>query len=686
MTLDPGHDPPRVCLLGQVTVLGPAGPQPVGGKLGRAVLVHLTLAEGRALSVDLMIDALWPDDPPARAHNALQVKISRLRALLGDQAHRLTYSQGAYRLVLDPEDSDVGRFVACIGRGEAALRDQDHARALVEFAAALGAWRGAPLTEFGHDPRVAAAQLRLGELHATAQEGHAEARLPDRVTRSTAIADLRDILEREPLRPRARQALMQGLELSGRRPEALAVYDAGRRLFLQRFGLEPPSELRAAFELLLEAERHATRRADLLQRTPRAAPDGLLAASRWLADDGDLEGGIQLAVRGAWWWWTGGSRGPARELLEDLLERSEDTGAVAGAAQLSARAWLGVFRSVTAQAAVNLDSSERTLRAPGRAAWSRHDALAAVLVAERLYERGEHSRGGRLLRLATRHYGVAGDEWGQVLCGTVAARGRLLAGDVPGAQAATYARLAEFAELGDHPGQIMALDILGYCAEVLGDLARAHTLHRQALDLARRSESPDWEAAQLTRLGNVGALAGTANAIDDLTAARRLSTEIRSETITALSRNGLGVALHLRGDAAGAAAEHLAAWSYYTEAQSLAGLAYTGARLAVVHATDRDAAAGWAVESLHQAVPTRDPRALAHSLEAFALVVEDPTDAIRALGAAASLREASTAPLPARQQRPVGVRRRDLAREMGAAFMPLWREGAAEPARTAAAW
>lgn len=687
MTSQPDHNPPLVCLLGPLTIRGPDGPQHVAGKLDRAVLVHLTLSEGRALSVDLLIDALWPEEPPAGARNALQVKISRLRTLLGDQAHRLKYSQGTYRLQLDPEDTDLDRFVAHLERAEAALRGRNPAGALLELVPALNAWQGTPLAEFAEHPRVVAAQSRLQELHATASEAHAEARLADPVTRSTAIADLRDILEREPLRPRARQALMDGLEQSGRRADALAVYDAGRRLFLQSAGLEPPAELRTTFERLLEAERRSTHRATMLQRTPREAPDGLLDAARWLADDGDLNGSLQLAVRGAWWWWTGGSRGRARALLEDLLERSAETGSVDGPAQLSAHAWLGVFGSTTAQAAINLDRAERTLQARGRPPWSRPDALSAVLIAERLYERGDPTRAGRLLRLATRHYGLADDEWGQAVCGTVAARGRLLAGDIPGAQAAAHARLMEFTERGDTAGQVMALDILGYIAEVRGDLTQARGLHQHALDLARRAESPDWEAAQLTRLGNVGTLAGNATALDDLTAAKKLSAEIGSETISALSRNGLGVALQLSGDGSGAAAEHLAAWSYYTEAQSRAGLAYTGARLALVHANDRETATTWAVESLHQAIPTRDPRGIAHSLEALALVLEDPHDATLALGAAASLRDTATAPLTPPQQRPLVIRRKELSQRLGPDFETVWRDGGADPARTAAdAW
>jgi DNA-binding SARP family transcriptional activator len=676
---------PLICLLGPVTIDGEDGPQPVPGRSDRAVLVHLTLSEARAVSVDLLIDALWPEEPPAGARNALQVKVSRLRNLLGAQAHRLTYAQGAYRLQVSQDDTDVGRFAASVERGEAALREKKYADALAELECGLQAWQGTPLAEFAHHPRVVAARSRLAELYTTALEAHAEARLTDPVTRTTAIADLRSLLEREPLRPRARRALMWGLELGGRRAEALAIYDAGRRLFSQTTGLEPPVELRAAFERLLLMERRTSRRAATLQRAPRAVPDSLLDTVQWLADDGDPVGGLQLAVRGAWWWWTAGSRGRARELLEDLLERCGEEGAADGPAQLTARAWLGVFRSTTAQAAVSLDSAEQSLQARGRPPWSRHDALCAVLIAERLFDRGDPMRGNRLLGLARRYYAHAADDWGQSLCGTVAARGQLLAGDVIAAHAAALARLAEFAELGDPAGQLMALDLLGYCSEVRGDLHTARSLHERALDLARQHGSPDWEAAQLTRLGSVGVLGGTEGAMADLNSAARITTEIRSETIAALCHNGLGVALHLSGDSHGARSEHLAAWSYYSHARSSAGLAYTGARLALLSPVG-GTARGWAVESLHHAVPTRDPRAVAHSLEALSLVADDLHEASAALGAAAALRQRSSAPLPERQREAVDRRRKELSRQLGKAFASAWREGVADPVGTAAAW
>lgn len=678
--------PPLVCILGRVTVQGPTGPRPVPGRLDRAVLVQLTLAQSRPVPVELLIESLWPDVPPAGALNALQVKVSRLRGLLGEQGHRLEYVNRCYRLRLDPSETDVGRLAVRIEEAELALRDGDHASARVTLAPLLDTWWGALLSEFPLDSRVVAASARLDELHASALEAYAEARLADPVTRGTAMADLRAILESDPLRPRARRLLMLGLDASGRRADALAVYDAGRRLS-GSLGLEPPEELKATFRRLLQAEREQTRRASRLRPAKPVAKDSLLQAARWLADDGDVPGALQLGIRGAWWWWSGGRREPARELLADLLQRSEDACVPTGPVQLRAQAWVGLFGSTTAQAAMNLTVAERALMAAPRPRWTRHDALAAVLVAERLHDRGEPTRARRLLALAAGHYERAGEAWGVALCAAVTSRGQLLGGAVIAAEKTAEEALMALRGLEDAAGQVMTLDTLGYCAEVRGHLARAEALHAAALRLARQLESPEWEAAQLTRLGNVRALAGARTAVGDLMAAARLSAESGSGTVAALARNGLGVAFTFGGERSAAADEHLAAWNYYTAACSTAGLAYTGARLALVHGDSSEGGTRWAVESLHHSVASKDPRAIAHSLEALALVSPNPRDATRALAAATVLRRRTMAPLPDVQQRPLTSRRRSLARVLGpSTFEPVWRDAATEPLMTAATW
>lgn len=70
------------------------------GPKRRAVLALLTVAEARAVTVDHLVDALWPSDPPESGRAALHSHVSRLPGHLGSAGARLETLDGGYRLVL----------------------------------------------------------------------------------------------------------------------------------------------------------------------------------------------------------------------------------------------------------------------------------------------------------------------------------------------------------------------------------------------------------------------------------------------------------------------------------------------------------------------------------------------------------------------------------------------------------
>src|SRR5690606_33197316 len=108
----------------------------------------------------------------------------------------------------------------------------------------------------------------------------------------------------------------------------------------------------------------------------------------------------------------------------------------------------------------------------------------------------------------------------------------------------------------------------------------------------------------------------------------------------------------------------------------------TGARIALV--SGDSGAAGLASSALRDARATNDPRAIAHSLEALAMVQTEPEYATRALAAAHGLRRHSNAPLPQRQARRLQQRRADLAASLGRRFECLWHEARHTPGRAVA--
>lgn len=663
-----------------VGLLGPSvlfrdEPVEVPARLDRAVLAHLVLAEGRAIPVDMLIEAVWGQHPPRQARNALQVKISRLRSQLGEHSRTLVHTQGTYRLQLAPEQVDSGLFSLSVRNAAALLRAGDHEAARSAVEQALGLWRGAPLSELDEHPRVVAARARLTEEWLTAQELLAEVDLATSGASSEVLSRLRTALDRDPLRPRARLLLMQALDRVGRRAEALAVYDAGRRILADQTGLAPPAELQEAFESLLAAERAAASRLQSHEVT-HAAPAGAIDTARWLAGEGETTAAIQLAIRGAWWWWFGGQRSAGRDLLEELIGTHSSTELDARHA-LRASAWLAVFEAVEADAEAALRRGEAALRSAAELGWSKHESLAALLLAERLYQRGAHDRAHLLVRASKTQFAAEGNNWGRALATVVETKAELLGGHVVSAAAKARTLVREFEELGDPAGQIMALDTAGYCAEVRGDLRSAVRMHRRALDLARRAQAPEWETSQLTRLGSVLALAGSKESLATLASAVTLASSIRSSASLALARNGLGLAVGLGGDADRSAEIHRDAMTWYETQKSPAGVSYTAGRVAC-ETSDPHEAMELADRSVTLAVETRDPRAIAHGLEAVSLTADDPVRSARALGEARALRRQTGAPLPEVLRVRLGERQRELSDLLGDELTPALRAGASQ--------
>lgn len=81
----------EVRLLGPIAIEGNGAQATLGGSQRRAVVALLALAEGRVVSVDALVEALWGERPPPTAVNTVQVHVSALRkalALVSDEGKR----------------------------------------------------------------------------------------------------------------------------------------------------------------------------------------------------------------------------------------------------------------------------------------------------------------------------------------------------------------------------------------------------------------------------------------------------------------------------------------------------------------------------------------------------------------------------------------------------------------------
>nr|MDT0666201.1 winged helix-turn-helix domain-containing protein [Micromonospora sp. DSM 115978] len=85
-------------VLGPLRLVVDDTPVDVRGTKRRAVLALLALADGRTVTVDHLLDALWPAEIPDSGRQALHSHVFRLRVQLAAAAARLQTHQDGYRL------------------------------------------------------------------------------------------------------------------------------------------------------------------------------------------------------------------------------------------------------------------------------------------------------------------------------------------------------------------------------------------------------------------------------------------------------------------------------------------------------------------------------------------------------------------------------------------------------------
>ncbi len=239
-----------------VALLGPVEIAPAGGVLTpvaqprlRVLLGLLGVAQGRVVTGEALVDGVWGEEwSPTREKNlhALVYQLRRrLAALEPDGAARLARAGAGYRLVLGPGELDVAVFGDLAGRGREAARAGDQAAARELFGRALGVWRGAALADAAPlCGRLAGEAARLEEARLAVTEERVGCDLA--LGRHGELAgELAGLVAEFPLRERLAGLLMTALYRCGRRGEALAVFEAARRVLAGELGLDPGPELAA---------------------------------------------------------------------------------------------------------------------------------------------------------------------------------------------------------------------------------------------------------------------------------------------------------------------------------------------------------------------------------------------------------------------------------------------------------
>ncbi len=238
----------RVRVLGDFTVEG-IDAHRLGTRKARTVLKILALHRGRPVSVELLADCLWPEDPPARPGTQVAVLVSRMRAVLGSD--RLIRSDAGYALRADWLDLDaMDELVAEAGRR---LEAGSHTLARTAATAALSLVRGPLLADepdasWAELDRAAATRLvngahSIGARAALAAGDHAGA------------AELAEsLLDADPYDEAALRLLMAAHAGAGRPGSALAVYARVRARLAEDLGVDPSPATEKVHTAILREE------------------------------------------------------------------------------------------------------------------------------------------------------------------------------------------------------------------------------------------------------------------------------------------------------------------------------------------------------------------------------------------------------------------------------------------------
>ncbi|MCW3842739.1 winged helix-turn-helix domain-containing protein [Micromonospora yasonensis] len=233
-------------------------PLDLGAGKQRAVLAVLLLSAGRPVPTGQIIEAVWPDEPPANGLNVVQKYVAGLRRVLEPErsprtpGRVLTLTDAGYLLRVQPESVDAVRFERGVHRARQRSTAGRTAEAQAELAAALELWQGEPFTGFA-GPYFETARHRLVELRAVALETRVELDLASGRHREL-VGELVELVAEFPVRERLRHQLMLALYRSGRQAEALAAYRDFDELLREEYGIEPGEVLQELHQRILRAD------------------------------------------------------------------------------------------------------------------------------------------------------------------------------------------------------------------------------------------------------------------------------------------------------------------------------------------------------------------------------------------------------------------------------------------------
>ncbi|MFB7031437.1 MULTISPECIES: BTAD domain-containing putative transcriptional regulator [unclassified Streptomyces] len=242
----------------------PTAPKP------RQVLALLALHADQVVPVSALIEELWAGAPPRSARTTLQTYVLQLRALIATALEQaasdgeenptgrrtakdvLVTLPGGYLLDSGGGTTDVREFDRLAGMGYRAMDSGDFPGAARLLREALSLWSGPAFSDVQGGVQLDMEARRLEETRLCALDQRIDADL--RLGRHRELlAELTVLASRYRTHENLHGQFMLALHRSGRRGEALDVYQRLRGTLVRELGLEPSAALRRLQRAILMA-------------------------------------------------------------------------------------------------------------------------------------------------------------------------------------------------------------------------------------------------------------------------------------------------------------------------------------------------------------------------------------------------------------------------------------------------
>ncbi|WP_121432609.1 BTAD domain-containing putative transcriptional regulator [Actinomadura pelletieri] len=443
---------------------------------------------------------------------------------------------------------------------------------------------------------------------------------------------------------------------------SLVVRDGdGRYRLLESVAAYGLERLRDAGEEDEFRRRHARYYLDLAERSVAGlrGPEQAAWLDRLDRETGNLAAAtahgdaVRLGNALAWYRFLRGRFGEARTALRRALDQDGPP----SPARVEAAAWLAGFTLLSGervnsepirQAALDQYKDDSVARA--KAEWFLSHAHWAY---------GDLAANEERVDRALAVFRAAGDRWFTAAALATRAKFLLGRGDLAAAESDARTSLTIFDEIGDPWGRLEASDALVRHAEIIGEHDRAVRLLDADLRTAEALRLWPEVSYRLSALGRLALLTGDPDRAWDLhERAFDLAGRHAVRSAQEFAEIGLGIVARARGDL-DTAEKHLRAWlGWLRGIGGTAGIAFALAQLGFIAEERGDAETALALhtEGLDAARKIDDPRAVALALEGLAgarSLAGDHPAAAGLLAEAATLREATGAPLPAAERRDV---------------------------------